>query len=296
MVKVESFLRSIRRHYPDVPLSPVKEIGSGQNNVILQVGSDIIFRFPRYAAGIEQLKLEVQLLSIISKYVSLKVPYPTYRVLDKNKETHAFVGYIRIEGEPLDADGLNQIENYADKQRIADQLSDFLMELHQIDLGHFSNCLAVNKYDPFQEWRDLYDHIKKKLYPFMTEEACRRTDRHFTDFFACEKSAAIIPSIIHGDFGTSNILYDKSSHRITGIIDFGSAHVGDPAIDYAALLASYGVDFFQLIEKRLPEVKSMIERVLFYKGTFALQEALFGLEHDDPIAFTNGITAINTFD
>ncbi len=40
----------------------------------------------------------------------------------------------------------------------------------------------------------------------------------------------------------------------------------------------------------------MIERVLFYKGTFALQEALFGLEHDDPIAFTNGITAINTFD
>ncbi|GLY12726.1 hypothetical protein Bbad01_39420 [Bacillus badius] len=44
-------------HYPDVALSTAKEVGSGQNNVILLIGSDLIFSFPKYVEGIKQLKL-----------------------------------------------------------------------------------------------------------------------------------------------------------------------------------------------------------------------------------------------
>lgn len=44
-----------------------------------------------------------------------------------------------------------------------------------------------------------------------------------------------------------------------------------------------------------PNIRDMMERVLFYKGTFALQEALFGLEHDDSVAFQSGITTVNKF-
>lgn len=65
MEHIALYLKSIRCYYPELPLDQVKEIGSGQNNVILQIGSDLIFRFPRYAIGIEQLKLEIQLLNII---------------------------------------------------------------------------------------------------------------------------------------------------------------------------------------------------------------------------------------
>lgn len=295
MDQVASYLRSIGRYYPDVALSPVKVMGSGQNNVILLVGSDLIFRFPKYAEGIEQLKLEVQLLSGISKHVSLRVPIPIYQAFNTEDGTNAFMGYTRIEGEPLEADGLYHIGDEEARQRIADQLGAFLLELHNIDPSSFSNCTAVEEYDPLQEWKDLYTRIQKKLYPFMTEMACRWTDRHFTDFLTFKTNAEIIPSIIHGDFGTANILYDTSTNRITAIIDFGSACIGDPAVDYAALLASYGESFFQMIGKGNPNIRNMMERVLFYKGTFALQEALFGLEHDDPIAFESGITTVNTF-
>lgn len=290
-----SYLKSISQHYPNVPLFPVKEIGYGQNNDILQVGPDLIFRFPKYAEAVNQLKLEIQLLHIISRYVSLKVPIPIYQSFDTNDGIHAFVGYTRIEGEPLVEDKLNFIGNKANRQCIADQLSDFLFELHNIDLSHFSNCIAIERFDPLKEWRGLYNRIQEKLHPFMTGNACRWAQRHFTDFFTSKTIAAITPSIIHGDFGTSNILYDCSSNRITGIIDFGSSNIGDPAIDYAALLASYGEDFFGMIEKRNPNIKSMMERIHFYKGTFAIQEALFGLEHDDPVAFQSGITTVNMF-
>ncbi len=94
---------------------------------------------------------------------------------------------------------------------------------------------------------------------------------------------------IHGDFGTTNILYDSVETKISGIIDFGSAGIGDPAVDYAALLASYGKRFIQLLIDEHPEVAGLMGRVAFYKGTFALQEALFGLENNDPEAFEAGI-------
>lgn len=290
--RIAKYLKSIRRHYPDVPLVNVKEIGSGQNNAVFQVGSDLIFRFPRYATGVEQLNREIRLLRIISNHVSLRVPHPIYHALDNDSETHAFMGYIMMNGEPLEAEKLSRIHDENALRRIAGQLSNFLIELHNVDLRHMA--WMEKEHDPLYEWSDLYRRIQEKLYPYMKERACKRTERHFTHFLANEANAAIAPSVIHGDFGASNILYEPSNGQIAGVIDFGSAHIGDPAVDYAALLASYGEKFFGMVMEHNPNVKAMMERVLFYKGTFALQEALFGLENGDPVAFQSGITAVNS--
>jgi hypothetical protein len=37
------------------------------------------------------------------------------------------------------------------------------------------------------------------------------------------------PVLRHGDFGPSNILFDATTRTISGIVDFGSAALGDPA-------------------------------------------------------------------
>jgi aminoglycoside phosphotransferase len=39
--------------------------------------------------------------------------------------------------------------------------------------------------------------------------------------------------IVHGDFGPQNMLLDLSSNTVTGIVDWESAHVGDPIEDLA---------------------------------------------------------------
>ncbi|MGV9677832.1 phosphotransferase [Nocardia sp. NPDC003482] len=58
-------------------------------------------------------------------------------------------------------------------------------------------------------------------------------------------------TVVHGDLGPDHVLVEGD--RLTGVIDFGDAHVGDPAIDLAwalygtpapfrhALAESYGV-------------------------------------------------------
>jgi hypothetical protein len=39
--------------------------------------------------------------------------------------------------------------------------------------------------------------------------------------------------VVHGDFGPQNMLFDLSAHRVTGILDWEAAHIGNPVEDLA---------------------------------------------------------------
>lgn len=283
-------LETIRKHAQGLALQSIERIDSGQNNDVWIIDSAFIFRFPKYAEGIRQLEKEADLLKRIADRLPLEVPRPEYCVLEP-ASGQAFMGYRRIDGVPLEAEQLERL-NDAALDRIAGQLAGFLKALHGTDMGCWPN-LSASQYDPFQEWKELYRRLQDKLYRFMIPEARIRTNRHFEDFFAAKDHAQIVPSLIHGDFGGSNILYDLAETKVTGIIDFGSAQLGDAAIDYAALYASYGGGFFQRVMKLNSEIRDMMGRVRFYKGTFALQEALFGLEQGDDDAFRSGLATVN---
>ena len=97
------------------------------------------------------------------------------------------------------------------------------------------------------------------------------------------------PVLKHGDFCPSNILFAEETRRICGVIDFGSSGLGDPAYDFAGLLSGYGEDFVRRCAVAYPEVEGFLDRVHFYRGIFALLEALFGIENDDEQAFQAGI-------
>ena len=77
--------------------------------------------------------------------------------------------------------------------------------------------------------------------------------------------------------------------KISGIIDFGSSGLGDPAYDFAGILSSYGEDFFSRVISLYPNGEEISKLVKFYKSTFALQEALHGIENNDRKAFENGV-------
>ena len=66
----------------------------------------------------------------------------------------------------------------------------------------------------------------------------------------------------HGDFGPSNILYDAHARAIRGIIDFGSAGLGDAATDIAALMGplSYGEAFVDRLAPVYPGLETLLDR------------------------------------
>ena|SRR5947208_12200911 len=123
----------------------------------------------------------------------------------------------------------------------------------------------------------------------MRADAQKSVTRHFETFLGDPAHFLATPVLKHGDFGTTNILVDLPGRVISGILDFGGAGLGDPAYDFAGLLSSYGEAFLRRCAMTYPEIEMFWDRIIFYQGTFALLEALFGIENQDQEAFESGI-------
>lgn len=287
MSEVTVYLKSIHDVYPDFVMEKVHQTNrDGQFNDILIINDDFIFRFPKYDEGILSLKTEIRLLKLIHDYISLPIPNPVYSNVDTAKASKSFIGYRIILGEPLWHETLATITDEQTLQRLANQLGNFLKELHSIPIDTITEDLPVK--DSVDEWAEMYSEIRLNLYQFMRPDAQVWVTNHFETYFSIARLHAYKACLRHGDFGTGNILYSKEIRAISGVIDFGSTGLGDPAVDIAAI-SCYGEQFFKRIYSVYPEIGSLLERAQFYRGTYALQEALHGFKNHDPEAFENGI-------
>lgn len=281
------YLQAVHKAYPDLTIRhSCLHNKDGQYNDILIINDEIIFRFPKYPEGVQHLQNEIYILSRIQGYTTLPVPNPIYTSMGTPKIGEVFMGYKMIPGEPLWRETLHIIEDDEQLQTLAVQLAGFLKELHSIPVEIFGTNLLVN--DSREEWAALYAEFREHLFPFMRPDACDWVVNHFEAYLDEPRLHAYKISLRHGDFGTGNILYDRKNQVISGIIDFGFAGLGDPALDIAAAM-SYGESFFARYAAVYPDIESMLARAHFYRGTYALYEALHGIKHGDREAFESGI-------
>lgn len=81
-----------------------------------------------------------------------------------------------------------------------------------------------------------------------------------------ECEAEVQPTLVHGDFGLHNVLWTEG--RITGVIDFDHAAIGDPAIDVAPLIGQFGASKLAQIYD-----SEMISRAKLHRASLSLQVA-----------------------
>lgn len=280
------WLSALQNRFPEVAVDQAEIIGTGQNNLVVLVPPDWVFRFPRYREGCAALRREAALLDYIGPRVSLPVPRFIYRSHETDRVGEVLAGYRRIGGQPLSRGVMEKLAEGV-VCRMAWQLAEFLRDLHGLPIEAMDGVLPP--YDGYCHWFGLYQRIQARLFPVMRPEARHWAAQHFEGFLADYSGLGIKPKLIHGDFGATNILSD--GRQIAGIIDFGAAGLGDPAYDYASLLACYGEDFVNRLATYGTDIEQYRVRMAFYMQTFALQEALFGLEYHDAAAFASGIEA-----
>lgn len=282
------FIQRINECYPTLPVDDVYFNDIGENNDVLIVNQDIVFRFPRYAEGVQKLLLEATLLTELQGRLPLDAPNPIYRAFDPPVPGQVFMGYSMIPGKPLFPDILAGFT--PEKQtRAAHDLACFLRALHQTPI---STAIQLPHQDHVEEWKHLFERFQAVLQPHLSASTWSNICCEFQDFFA-HTDIGFKPSLRHGDFGPGNIMVNEENQIITGVIDFGSAGIGDPAVDIAGLVgpAGYGEEFVRQMFTDYPEAETYLNRARFYASTFALQQALFGMEHNDKEAFEAGIAA-----
>ena len=283
----DNLIRRIRDTFPAIPINRVRRIADGQNNDVLVIDDAWVFRFPRTLEGARALAREVAVLHEIGANLPLTTPHPELVHTPDGGEAEWFAGYRRIPGRPLTRTRVQRLSP-RDLSVLAGQLADFLATLHSEPLSPARRATLPLE-DPFIVWSDMLARIERHLFPLMRKDARSAVQAHFSTFLASVGGETLPQALIHGDFGGTNLLLAENSPRVHAVIDWGSAAIGDPAVDYAAA-STLHPDLLDLMERHNSAVSAFVDRVSFYTGTFALQEALFGAEHDDREALESGLS------
>ncbi len=277
-----SFLETIHTIYPGIDIRSARQLThDGEFNDIFIINDELVFRFPRFPENIPDFLREMELLTRLQGRLPLPIPNPIYTSSAPEK---VCMGYRLIPGQPLQPDLMNRITNEAIIQGLAKQLADFLFILHHLTPGTLGLDFPLQN---MLAWvSTFYGEVREQLFAHMRREACLALTGHFDHYFKTRDLQNYTPVIIHGDFGGSNILFEDD--RISGILDFSSAGYSDPALDIAAI-STYGEPFFRHFSQFYPVSESMLQRARFYRGIFALEEALYGWKNNDKDAFERGM-------
>ena len=286
--KLRAYLDRISQTHPELGISKAEFAVEGQNNDVLIVNDSLVVRFPRNQEAADRLKVECAILNWIRPYItSVEIPVPLFSNLSASVGA-AFMGYRIIEGQTGTLEEFRGISN----TNLAFQLGTFLRELHSVPETEACG-MDLPSFDEREHWDEMYGDVHRLLLRHMREDAWKRVEAHFESFLGDDSNFEYRPVLRHGDIGPDQMILDKATGRLNGVIDFGSAGLGDPAVDVAWIHFRSGVapDFLESFYRAYPGIEDTLPRARFYAGTFALQEALFGALHGDSAAFGRGMAA-----
>jgi aminoglycoside 2''-phosphotransferase len=273
---MSKYQRRVRAICPDMRIEKAVFNGEGLTNDVLIVNNRLVFRFAKDDYGIRALATETRILDCIRPVVPLPIPEPFYRGSD-------VIAYPLVPGLTLSRERLVVLPE-SSQRAIADQLAHFLHALHHVPLDDSFPTTTAPVHD--EAWVRIRQDVEAAVYPLLLPHQGHWAKELFASALEQPSTFQYVPRLIHGDLGCYHILFDHHAQRLSGIIDFGVAGVGDPAMDLACLLQYYGAVFVNRLEARYPELPQYLKRARFYAQALELEWVLAGLKSGEPLGFT----------
>lgn len=273
MRRTESYEQRIGEIFPELQIRSIEFNGEGLTNDVAVINEELIFRFPKNEYAVNCLRNEIRILKLLKSYISLNVPVALY-------ESEDAMCYRMIAGEPLRRDILLKFE--ADiQQSIADELARFHKELHNVPVKEIPNLETSVAVLFREDWVESYRRIQDKVFPLMQQHTREWAKEHFESFLEDESNFEYERKLIHADLAPYHVLFDRQKNQINGIIDFGCAGLGDPAIDIGVVINQYGESILDRFYQVYPEAKEYLKRARFYAGAIEMRWILTGIESGD---------------
>lgn len=213
----------IAEQFPEYASLPIVDVEKqGLDNRTYRLGEHMLIRMPRAAEYAEKVAIEQELLPQLAKRLSISIPAPIEMGKPSAYYPYPFSIYKWLRGKSINL--LTLIDQ--EKEQLAVDLAKFLKELQAI--------IDVEGPEPGQHnwWRG--DHVS------VYDKGAREQIAELTNVIDAPRALALwdqacatrwnkAPIWIHGDFAIGNILMDGG--KLSAVIDFGGAAVGDPACD-----------------------------------------------------------------
>lgn len=200
--------------WTELSIHPIEPPGT--DNVMFCLGDDKVIRFPRTIEKEAPLRLEMEWLPVLSNEMTMSIPN-VIAVGQPTKEypCHWWVGNL-LPGAHV------TLKNPLTQEGAAKDLARFIMEMRQLDTHQAPSCYRGLPLETKHEETVSAIHQLKDRYDIALMESI------WNESLAA-KPWQEAPVWIHGDLHPGNIL--AKNGKITAIIDFGLAGIGDPACD-----------------------------------------------------------------
>ncbi len=256
----------IKEIFPDLEITSLEKNEDGVTNDLVVVNSQWVCRFPKEKKSAwESFERELKVLKLASDRMDIPAP-------KLEKKGADYLAYRYIDGEPLLQ---HKLKRYTEEEQdsIAEQFANILRPFHLApasDLRKYG-IIQSPRYRSPQLWREFYGRVEKQLMPYMRPHNRKWVRQHFAPVLKNHRCMQYEPRLINADLGPQHILSDHGKMAITGWIDFGMAGIGDPAIDFAAIIYYYGESFLKRMAKHYSEIEEAVDRARFWAGTFELE-------------------------
>ncbi|MGH2459850.1 MAG: phosphotransferase family protein, partial [Chloroflexota bacterium] len=268
----------------------IEAAGEGDYCQAYAVNDEWIFLVAKHAEAARSLMRVAALLPALAPTLPLAIPEIVYAGEGTGLDP-AFVGYRKIPGVELTADRLNALP-VEDQERCAADLAAFLREIHRfpVDLARQAG-IPVCAY-PFaatedgmtdgtaeeQYRRDLDRILSYSLLDQGTRDFCQRImGQHLKEL----QSEAISLTLLHGEVSQDHVLFDPTTRRITGVIDFNGVVIGDPVRDLLYLYEDYGPAFLAafLDHDPITDRPRLLAKLHFFHEWHTALRLLWALDH-----------------
>lgn len=240
-------------------------VTDGLQHLVVILDEELVARFPRNDQAIESLRCEARLLTHLAGRVAAPLPVPVH-------VQESFSLHRMLHGVVTSRQALGSLPGRA-RDRLVDDVGQFLAELGASTVPTLATSEATTSLDRMRVLRQRADRL---VAPLLWNHQRQWLDELFASIE--EVSFTHAPSLIHGDLAPYHLLHDPESGRLTGVLDFGVAGLGDPATDLACLLSVWGERFAGRLAHQWPAAFELIDRARLVAMALPLEWAVVALE------------------
>ena len=277
---------AVARQFPQLDLAGFRLLGEGGVFRVFETSNGLVWRFPKHTAGEAGLDLEIRLLAELAGALSL--PIPRYEYVSDRTISPRFVGYRKIEGVPFTRERLVACRS----DRPLRQLARFLTDLHCLPIERVQ-AIGIPSSKPDErgaQWGQWNEQIRQHVFPLLNEQQRAWAEHTLSGLLSDDAMFDFSPAFCHGDLWAEHILFDPEHEMLTGVIDFESTCLGDPAGDWVAVWLDHGDAAVQTLLAHYggpvnPTLRHRIARLASY---VPLNEILCGVLYDDRASWQSG--------
>lgn len=221
------YLNLIKETFPEVSIQDFSILGNGKCGTACLVNKNVIFKISNTDdKSYRDTFREHNVLSKMPDKTPFEYPHIIYSGR-KNKDRFLF-GESLISGITY-SKKLHDSFDENTKSDILQQIGCLMRKLHSIDIKNKDGVLFVSDYTTAIDAFNKYYTDKVRACFSSTDQ--NRIQQLCDRYKYLSLNHPVQNVLVHADMHFGNLMFNKETKQITGLLDFGAAHLAEPARD-----------------------------------------------------------------